>query len=308
MAVRKPLYNNGNNLQEMTTSMVSEVVDQVCYQYSTNPSVTLSQVSSSGNLGTLTDTRTQAGAVSNSSTAFPSEATTAEPSTVTVNYARISKTEASVSTPTSDTGKTWPVYYTDTGEVRAMDINDIKDTFIHPAIDQLTSGSTTTKQAGTYQISSSTSLTGNTLISSTPVFIDTRADTSAYSAGSIPETQDQPTTITNYYLHRIDGSNPSYTKPLFIEGSNNLQEFASGTFEALLKEWILYTAVSSTDGYKITYGYSSGNNRGTGMANTKLSGSGDYQTRQVGDDYRAQEFPNGTVITIDTYFLKINKA
>ena len=78
---------------------------------------------------------------------------------------------------------------------------------------------------------------------------------------------------------------------------------------SLLQEWIRYTAVSSTDGYKIVYGYSSGNNRGTGMGDTRLNGSGNYQTRFVNaNDYRAQEFPNGSATTINTYYLKINKA
>ena len=310
MAVRKPLFNNSNNLQEMTTTQVAEIVDQVAYQYGSDPSVTLSVVSSSGNLGTLSDTRLQAGAYSTSTTAFPSEGTTAEPSTVTVNYSKISSTNASVSTPTADTGKTWPIYYTDTGEIRAMSITDVKDTFIHPAIDQLVSGSTTTQQAGTYQISTSTSVTGNTLVSSTPVFTDTRANTSAYTASGIPETLDQPTTLQNYYLHKIDnGSSPTYTSPMFIDSSNDIKEFATGTFEALLKEWIRYTAVSSTDGYTIVYGYSSGNNRGSGMGDTRLNGSGNYQTRFVNtNDYRAQEFPNGSATTVNTYYLKINKA
>jgi len=310
MAVRKPLFNNSNNLQEMTTTQVAEIVDQVAYQYGSDPSVTLSVVSSSGNLGTLSDTRLQAGSYSTSTTAFPSEATTAEPSTVTVNYSKISSTNASVSTPTADTGKTWPIYYTDTGEIRAMSITDVKDTFIHPAIDQLVSGSTTTQQAGTYQISTSTSVTGNTLVSSTPVFTDTRANTSAYTASGIPETLDQPTTLQNYYLHKIDnGSSPTYTSPMFIDSSNDIKEFATGTFEALLKEWIRYTAVSSTDGYTIVYGYSSGNNRGSGMGDTRLNGSGNYQTRFVNtNDYRAQEFPNGSATTVNTYYLKINKA
>ena len=44
------------------------------------------------------------------------------------------------------------------------------------------------------------------------------------------------------------------------------------------------------------------------MVNTKLDGSGNYQTRQVGDDYRSQEFPNGSVQTITTYNLRINKG
>ena len=45
------------------------------------------------------------------------------------------------------------------------------------------------------------------------------------------------------------------------------------------------------------------------MADTILTGSGDYQTRQVdADDYRAQEFPNGTASTSNTWYLKINKS
>ena len=43
-------------------------------------------------------------------------------------------------------------------------------------------------------------------------------------------------------------------------------------------------------------------------ADTRLNGSGNYQTNQVGDDYRLQEFPNGTPITINTYYLRLIKA
>ena len=116
MAVRQPLYYNSGNLQEMTTTQVSEIVDQIVYQYSLNPSVALSVVSSGGSLDAITDTRLQAGAQSTSTTAFPNEATTAEPSVVTVTYDKITETRASV-TPTSDTGKTWPVYYTSSGGI-----------------------------------------------------------------------------------------------------------------------------------------------------------------------------------------------
>ena len=57
MAVRQPLFYNSGNLQEMTTTQVAEIVDQVVYQYSLNPSVSLSVVSSGGSLGTISDTR-----------------------------------------------------------------------------------------------------------------------------------------------------------------------------------------------------------------------------------------------------------
>jgi len=312
MAVRAPLKNNSGNLQEMSTTEVNEIVDQIVYQYSLNPSVSLSVVGSSGTLSAITDTRLQAGATSTSASSFPSEATTAEPSVVTVTYDKISETRASI-TPTSDTGKTWPVYYTSGGAIQAMSLTDIKDTFLHPAIDLLASGSLTTQQAGTYHINANTSVTGSTEVSgsNTAVFVDTRADTGAYTAGGIGETLDQPSNITSYYLQKITGSDTSYTLPISIDGSNNLQIYPEATFESLIQEWIRYTAVSSTDGYSLSYNMGasgSGNTKGSGIADTRLNGSGNYQTRQVGDDYRAQEFPNGTATTVATYFLRINKA
>jgi hypothetical protein len=306
MAVRQPLYyNSSNQVQAMTTTMVDEVVDQIVYQYSQNPSVTLSVVSSSGSLDAMSDTRLQAGAASTSTTSTPSEATTAEPSVVTVTYDKITETRATV-TPTTDTGKTWPVYYNSSNQIQAMTLADVKDTFLHPAIDLLSSGSTGTQQAGTYHITTSSS----GAVSSTAVFANTQADTSAYTAGGIGETLDQPTTLTSYYLHQLAGSDTSYTLPLFVTGSDMLQSFPEATFESLIQEWIRYTAVSSADGYSISYNIGgSGNNRGSGMADTRLNGSGNYQTRFVNtDDYRAQEFPNGTATTINTYYLKINKS
>jgi hypothetical protein len=311
MAVRTPLKNDSGNVKEMSSAEVDQIVDQIVYQYSLNPSVTLSVVGSGGNLSSIDDTRLQAGAASTSATAFPSEATTAEPSTVTVSYDRLNSANASV-TPTTDTGKTWPVYYTTGGHIQAMSLQDVKDTFLHPAIDLLTASTTTTQQAGTYTVSTSTSLAGATNVSATPIYLDTRADTSLYTAGGIGETLDQPTTITSYYLHRIDGSDTSYTVPFYVNASNHLQEYNSATFESLLQGWIRYTAASSTDGYSISYSIGtsgSGNTRGTAIVDTKLNGSGNYQTRFVNaDDYRAQEFPDGTPTTISTYNLYINKS
>jgi len=313
MAVRSPLYYNAGNLQEMSTAMVGQIVDQIVYQYSLNPSVALSVVGSSGSLASMNDTRLQAGAASTSTTAFPSEATTAEPSVVTVTYDKITETRATI-TPTSDTGKLWPAYYNASGNIQAMNLQDVKDTFLHPAIDLLAAGTLTTQQAGTYHINSSTTVSGSTEVSgsNTAVFVNTEADTSLYTAGGIGETLDQPQTLTSFYLHRITGSDTSYTLPISIDASNNLQSFPEATFESLFQEWIRYTAVSSTDGYSLSYNVGtsgSGNTRGTGMADTRLNGSGNYQTRFVNtDDYRAQEFPNGTSTTINTYYLRINKS
>ena len=310
MAIRTPLYNNSGNLQQMTTAMVTEIVQQTVYQYSTDPSVVLSVVSSGGSLTGLSDTRLQAGSQSTSATSAPSEATTAEPSVVTVSYDKITSTSSGGSA-TTDSGKTSPVYLDGLNNIQAMTHQDMLDTFIHPAIDLLASASTGTDQAGTYQISTSASLLGNTEVSgsNTAVFVDTRANTSAYTSGSIPETLDQPTTINSYYLQRINGTDNSYTLPIIIDTNNHLQVSPEVTFETLLKNMVKYSAVNDS-GFTISYSINgSGSNRGSGMIDTRLDGSGNYQTRFVNaNDYRAQEFPNGTAQTINTYFLKINKS
>lgn len=310
MAVRKPLYYVSNNLREMTTTMVDEIVKQAVYQYSLNPGVTLSVVGSSGTLSSMSDTRLQAGAATTDVTNFDTASETPNVSTVTVTYDKVSHSNASVS-PTSDTGKTWPVYVNSSNNIQAMNLQDIKDTFLHPAIDLLASGSTGTDQGGTYHVNASNSVSGSTLVSSTAIFTDTRANAAAYTAGGIGETQDQPTTINNYFLHKITGTNTSFTAPYSIDSNNNIKEYTDAAFQALLQEWMRYTAVSSGDGYALSYNIGtsgSGNTRGTGMVDTKLNSS-TYATRQVNtDDYRTQEFPSGSAVAQNTYFLRINKS
>ena len=312
MAVVTPLYNNAGDIQEMTSTQINEVIDHIIYLYSTDPGVTMSVVASGGTLSSMNDTRLQAGAQSTSVSSFPSESTTAEPSVVTVNYDKMS-TAVKGTTLTADTGNLYPCYYDASNDLKAMTLQDMKDTFIHPAVDLLTAGTTTSQQGGTYYISStSTAPSGSTLVSSTAVYSDTRADTSAYTAGSIPETLDQPQTLTNYYLMRITPSVVSYTAPLYLRSDNDLQQYPETDFNTMLLNLINYTTESSTDGYALTYNVGtsgSGNTRGSGMVDTRLNGSGNYQTRFVNsDDYRAQEFPNGTAVTVNTYYLRIHKS
>ena len=302
MAVRRPLYWNGSDVQEMTDAMIDELVDQCIYQYSTDPSVTMSVVSSSGTLDSMDDTRKTAGAHSTSTTAFPAESTTAEPGTVTVTYDKMSSANASTSEVADTSNQAFPVYYDGSGSIQSMTLQDMKDTIFEPAIDLLTSGSTGTQQGGTYTITTSSS----GAVSATAVFTDTRADTSAYTAGGIPETLDQPTTIANYYLHQIAGSDTSYTAPLINDGGD-LKTIPDADFETILKTGIRHMATSET-GYRISYNINgSGNNRGTAMTDTILNGSGNYQTLRVCDDYRAQELPNGSATTAATHKFEIEK-
>ncbi len=303
MAVRIPLKLDGSDLKEMSPTEVNNIVKQVVYQYSLSPSVALSVVSSGGNLGTLgVDTRKD---VSSTITHISSYQTPGALIDVSVTYATITQTDTPGS-PTTDNAKTWPVYYTSAGNIQAMNLDDVKDTFLHPAIDLLVSGSTGTSQGGTYHITTSSS----GAVSSTPVFKNTQANTDAYSAIGMPEATGQFTTVPNgnYYLHKITGSDTSYVLPMYITGSNDLREYATATFEGLLQEWIQYTAASSGDGYELNYSYSTGTNRGSGMQDTRLGGETVAQYTFSANDYKAQRFPAGSAQSQNTYYLKINKS
>ena len=312
MAVRTPLVDDSTNLREATTAEIDQIKAEMIRQYSLNIPVTLTVVASGGTLGTISDTRLQAGAYSTSTTAFPTEATTAEPSTVTVNYDKISQTISSVSTPVDTNNKRFFAYYDDpTDTIQTMSLQDMIDTFGAPVVDTLTNGSFTTDQAGTYRIHTATTLTGATEVSgaNTAVFVDTRADTTLYTAAGIPETLDQPTTINSYYLFRVNAAAAGSLPTLYnIDGSNQLQQISTTDVRTILQEIIRHTAVNVV-GSRIDYDYTTGTNLGSSMVDTRLNGSGNYQTLFVNvDDYRAQEFPDGTPTTINTYNLKVQQT
>ena len=325
MAVVRPIYYNAGNIQEMSDSQIDDLKTFCIYKYATSGAITLTVSSSNtGNIGTINDTRLQAGAFSTSATAFPNEATTAEPNVVTVGYNRINQnisSSATFSSLTVDSGNRYPAYIDENNNIRAMSVQDMKDTLIHPAFDSLFSTDTTLAQAGTYFVTSNaTPQTGSNrsiVVSNTPIFEDTRANTGAYSAGSIPEATDQPQTVEGYYLQKNEyEAEPvtSMTLPLKIDGNSNLQEYPRADLGTMLNNFMGYTAINSTDGYTLrftagTTGGAGTYTKGSGIADTRLNGSGNYQTRFVNaDDYRAQEFPNGTPTTVSTYYLRIVKA
>ena len=308
MAVRRPLILTGsNNLIEMTDAQRNAVKDRCRYLYGTNPSVTLSRVSSGGNLGTISDTRKQAGASTTNVTAFQSAAATPDISTVTVNYARVSSSEANTTASVDTNSIAFPIYY-DGASIKAMSLQDMYDTFIFDAIDTLLSA---VGQPGTYRVHTGTSLSGYSAVSSSAIFSDTRANVGAYTAGGIGETQDQPTTITNFYLLQADNiSAPTMEEMLFIRNpDNNLQEYTQAGIDAILENCMRHVA-SEEAGSKIRYQFGgSGVTLGSGITNTILNGSGNYQQRYVNtNDYRTQEFPNGSPVTANTYYLKMYEA
>lgn len=298
MAVRRPLYNLSGDLKEMSDSMIDSIIDRSIYQYSQSPSAALSV--GSGNISSLVDTRKIASTVTSHPSSFQTPGSLGDTS-VTYNRLRLT---SSASTPTSDTGKTFPVY-NDSGNIRAMSLQDMQDTFLHPAIDLLIGSNTSNSQAGTYTLHTSTSLSNHTRVSSTTVYTDTRYN----GTTNVSSTRDRASTVTNYYLFRRtwSGSAPSYTSPMYITGSNDIQEYTTSNFDTLISNWIKHTAASSTDGYKINYNINgSGTTRAT-MTDTRLTGNTTNTLFVNADDYRSQRFPAGSSSAVSTYQFKIRK-
>jgi hypothetical protein len=316
MTVRNPLYVSGGNLIAMSTGDIEQYRQKAIFLYSQAPSAVLTVVSGSGALiSAIDDTRTKAGAASQSASAFVYADSTAEPATVTVSYDKVNLayTSTGAINETADTGTSFPVYYdNDNNAIRSMNLTDFLDTFIYPAIINLASSTESAATAGTYTVTTSATAASNyTQVSSTAIFADTRANTGAYSAAGIPETLDQPSTITEYFLHRRDGTDNTPARiPLFVNSGNNLQEFSASDINTLVGDWLRFTAAHDTSGYKLSYNIGASGNgsvRGSAMTDTKLDGSGLFQTLQVNiDDYRSQEFPNGTAQNISLYNLRIH--
>lgn len=321
MAVRRPLYYDSGNLREMTDEQIAQIKARMFWSYVSNPSAALTVVNSGGSLGTITDTRLQAGAVSTSASSTPTEAETAEPSIVNVAIARIQQTIASDPNPAT-TPTQYPAYYTADGNVRAMNLQDMYDTFAIEVFDggwTAADGSTVFPSllaAEIYTIHTTTSLTdytavpgpdGSTII---PVFSDTRADVAAYDVNNIPEAQDQPTTIQDYYLLKKDvPALPALPSMVRVNTGGNVVAMTGAAIDTAIGAAIRYLIQAET-GYKIRYEYGvngsgTGTPVGSAMTDSRLDGSGNYQTLFVGaDDYRAQEFPDGSQQVINVYTLK----
>jgi len=325
MAIRRPLKRYGlSGLQEMTAAEVTALINYAVFKYGQSPAVLLN-VQASGNLGNISDTRKKAGAASSqtggawpASQTYPPESTTGEPGTVTVQWNKIQQSFVSPLDPTLSTNLN-PCYYDPVTGITEMTAADMRDTFIGPAIDIITASTVSASTAGTYFVSTSSSETDCT--AKGIVFVDTRANTSLYSAGGIPEDRDQPQDIQYYHLHLRNNTAtnpeplPSNSRPVRIyyngtnaEGVQEIPQYGTYSMNTLFLYYMQWYTVN-VPGYRISYNWSgSGNSRGS-MTDTILNGNGNYQQYEASaNDYRAQEFPNGSAVTAQTHTLKILRS
>jgi hypothetical protein len=259
----------------------------------------------------------QAGAGVTSATAFVAEGTTAEPSVVTgTTYDKITgptyNTDGSAAGDLGAIG--YPLYINGDNDLQVMTQADYVDTFIYATLDAMITASEDATTNGTYTIATAASVTNYTEVSgaNTPVFIDTRANAAAYTAAGMPETVDQPTTITTYYLQRRNEARTFPTAAcLFADSDGNINQGPlaadDSTFNAALAVDIKFRAAEDDAGHKLSYNINgSGNTRGSAIVDTRLNGDGAYTTNQINtNDYRSQEFPNGAAVVIGTNTLKI---
>ena len=307
MAIVRPLYNDAGDLREMSDSQISELVEHTKNLFISNPSVYLRVVGSDGDLGSIADTRYKAGAATSDSTNHDTEKETPNIELVTVNYSKVDQELEDTAAPSDTDNYRFPLYYATSGDnevnLKAMSLQDIYDTIAAPAIEDLDGN------GQLYTISTSDSVSGYTLLGS--IFSDTGADTSKYTKGGIPEAVDQPLTRNTYYLHQKNPGTQSYTFPVRYSGGESdeidIQEMDSAEVDLILDAAVRHLA-RSVVASRLRFSWD-GAGTDTGVVlNTRLNGTGNYQKRQVGDDYRSQEFPNGTFVTENTYKLRVRKV
>ena len=327
MTVRTPLILDGsNNLIEMTTAQINAVKDRCRYLYGSDPSVALSIVSSGGSLGDFADTRLRSGAASESAgnqsegindadptnADYPQESSTAEPAAFNATtYSKVDQNASDTDASADTDNVAFPIYQT-SGNIQAMSLTDVYDTFIKPALTTIASA---VGQPGTYRMHTSNSLSGYTNLGL--VFTDTRANTGAFTAAQIgnPGTfQQHGTSIQSFYLLSKDNiTAPSMEQMLFIRNSDkNIEEYTQAEMDTFLKNSMRHVA-SEVTGSKIRYKLDTGTDDvqlGSGIVDTILTGGdGVYtQYRPTANEYRAQEFPDGTAATAATYNLRMYRV
>ena len=340
--------------------------------------------SSGGLLTTLADTRLKAGAAGSDSTNFDTQAETQDVQTETVNYTRVYSdshndiisggsayfpvTEA-ISTTVPEkmhgsgysgaSGYSYPLYRSVSGAsatLQPMTRQDMLDTFWLPAVKRMMIADTSNSDtAGTFITTTTTTLTnhydagttGSALGNpSNPVIIfsNTKANISGFASGDLPETLDQTTGTTNYYLQRrlaANYQNPSSVGQMtyvlgFTDGTEQeLRAIPSTTMGLQLREIARYGSTfgniaqaigskrgriryhildnSSSLGQQLIASYTGNDSDGVPLGvirstitNTAYNSS-TYRTQLVSDDYRSQEVPAGSEVTVNDWKFLIRR-
>jgi len=346
MAVRLPLLTQDDEaIKEWSNADRDQVHKRIAYCYANDPSVYLSVVANNGDISpAMSDTRYKSGAASQNVTgvwpevtSYTEEPDTEEPQLITITYDKVSQTR-------SNPGLSWgqtsypgayetgpgpkPVYYegrttgnpgTNGGySIREMSFQDVLDTFIDPVVNNILTLTTDPLAGGTHFISTATSIAGCTDLG--VIFTDTKATVADYDATLIGEDgtyQDHNEVVNNFRLYKNNGVEETYRLPLVIDYTSNGVNAPAGLREMTQAEFIAFFCplikqqIYNGTGNTLNYNFDGdGTTKGSAITNTALTSvTGNYQTYEASaDDYRSQEFPNGTLQTIETWRLKLNRT
>lgn len=310
MAVRRPVKWNGSGFVDLTSAEMTAIQNEIIRLHATDvPQVLLVTPNSILNLNAMYDTREIAGTGVTGTSSAPTEAETPDVTTTQVTWQKISRQYESVLNPTYD-GYSYPLYRT-SGGLQAMSETDMYDTFIDPVLTILTGTDNGYQTAGTYTISTDQYGAGGfSLATMGKVFEDTKANVALYTSDGLFETQDQPTTVTSYWLHRYPRANEAaFSRYIGYElGSTDAKYIPKTSMQTQLQRLIRYHASQEIDYQISTTTPTGGTARGSAILDTRNTSS-EYLTRLVSeDDYRAQEVPRGPTTTINTYRLYIIRA
>jgi len=325
-----PLREDGSTrIREFTTAEYEAMLARISKLYQDNPVVTLSVVGSGGNISpSMEDFRYRSGtAARNTSgswpqvTSFPGEGSTGEPERISGGtYDRVSQTITAATAYSNSDYQSFdkkPVMRNGDGIIQEMSLDDLYLYFITPITSEMMKASSVNAMAGgSFFISTSSSVTDATLVSGTPVFSDTRANISAYTASQIGTagTRQDHFSTTNYYLQRVNTSSVTqgsgYRTPLIIDGTAGLRHMTYQEFDDLF-EPIIRHAIYAEPGQTLRYNFDgNGTTQGSVISNRELvGGNGNYtEFKATEDDYRAQEFPNGTLTAVNNWRLKLERT
>lgn len=331
MAARTPVYYNSStgDLLEANPAEMTRHYKLAIYRFASDvtPEVVKDQNEYGGtwpSIGTMTDTRLQAGAAGSDNTNFDTAAELDDVSTIStvfelfeVNRGNSKSAAGSIYDELID----YPIYLDADNNLRAMDQDDFIDTFIAPAFERMSLADPTDSAdydylMGTFWFFDENApalvVDGYTFLKYylTPVFTNTVADIDAYTADGLPEDQDQPDADLEqdyymYFLRRQETTRP--TEPLHIDTDGNLRAYTEAEWNTIVQRHARWYA-DSVMSYTISGG-ENGTTAGKVMGDTIVDQAYDSSQvlqNQVGDDYRSQEVPAGTLQVVNSYTLKLN--
>ena len=322
MAVRTFLKLRGDDdIQVMSSDEMDTLIKFAVREFAQDPTVLMQRVTSSGNLGTFTNSYLVPGSAVSTSSSFRSAGDTPDVVEVTNDVSHLNWSASSASTP-ADTGSIrFPVYLDGSDNIQACSLQDMIDTIYGPAIDYLTTSSEDEAiVGGTYAVYRSGQAPANTtLVSVDRVFRDTR-NTADYSTNEdVPfSTSGTVSTIDDWFLYKFNTpAVPTLTGggsaifPLKITNNTStsigLRPFTQAEWEPLVEEGVKHTS-RNVGGYTLSYNINgSGTQKGQTITDTRQTASR-YIQDQDGDTYYTQEVPDGSISTVRSYILRLNKS